>query len=361
MRPDSSLRPYDDAAHGENGLLPLLDSLPALPYPTCKESFTKDNVRVVLMKNATRPFRFGVQVAETPSAPRWAEQARRVEALGYDVLVMPDHIGIQLAYAPALAAAACATSRLRIGTLVLATDFRQAATVASETATLDLLSGGRYELGLGVGGSLLNDYALLGQPFETPGVRVGRFAESLAAIKRLLSAGPVTVTGQHVRLNGLVGFPRPVQQPAPPILVGAGGKRMLALAARQADIVSVLVAMSPTGVFDLSELRAEAIDAKIAWIREAAGDRFDQLELHALLQHLAITDNAAEAQAGLSRRWKINPEEVAASPYALLGTVDAIVAQLVTRRDRFGFSYYTVFDRDMEAFAPIIAALREKR
>lgn len=313
------------------------------------------------MERTTHPFRFGVQVAKADSGVGWADLARRTEALGYDVLVMPDHVGIQLAYAPALAAAACATTRLRIGTLVLATDFRQPASIASEAATLDLISGGRYELGLGVGGSLLADYAFIGLPFETPGIRVGRFKESLAAIKALFGEEPVTQAGQHVRLQGLVGFPRPVQRPYPPILIGAGGKRMLALAAREADIVSVLIAMSPEGQFDLSELRAEAIDAKMVWMREAAGDRFDQLELHVLLQHLAITDNAAEAQASLSRRWKINPEEVAASPYALLGTVDAIVAQLVTRRDRFGFSYYTVFDRDMEAFAPIIAALREKR
>lgn len=310
------------------------------------------------MERTMHPFRFGVQVAKADSGVGWADLARRAEALGYDVLVMPDHVGIQLAYAPALAAAACATSRLRIGTLVLATDFRQAATVASETATLDLLSGGRYELGLGVGGSLLNDYALLNQPFEAPGVRVGRFAESLATIKSLLGEGPVTVAGQHVRLNGLVGFPRPVQRPAPPILIGAGGKRMLALAARQADIVSVLVAMSPTGVFDLSELRAEAIDAKIAWMREAAGARFDQLELHALLQHLAITDDATQATATLAGRWGLTTEEVNESPYALIGSVEEIVAQLVARRDRFGFSYYTAFDRDMEAFAPIITALK---
>ncbi len=306
---------------------------------------------------ALRPFRFGVQVAAAADAPAWADQARRAEALGYDVLAMPDHVGIQFAYAPALAAAACATTRLRIGTLVLATDFREAATVASEAATLDLLSDGRYELGLGVGGSLRDDYAFLSRPFEAPGIRVGRFAERLAAIKALLGGGPVTAAGRHVHLNGLVGFPRPVQRPAPPILVGAGGKRMLALAAREADIVSVLVAMSPAGAFDLGELRAAAIADKLAWMRTAAGARFDEVELHVLLQRLAITDDPAPVLADLAGRWGLTPEEVAATPYALVGTVAAIAAQLITRRARFGFSYYTVFDRDMAAFAPVVAAL----
>ncbi len=309
------------------------------------------------MERTIRPFRFGVQVADATDAAVWAAQARRAEALGYAVLVMPDHIGIQFAYAPALAAVADATTRLRIGTLVLATDFRQPASIASEAATLDLLSGGRYELGLGVGGTLLADYTLLGQPFEKPGVRVGRFEESLHAIKRLFGEEPVTQEGTHVRLNGLVGFPRPVQRPTPPILVGAGGKRMLALAAREADIVSVLVAMSPEGKFDLGELRAGAIEGKLAWMRAAAGERFAQVELHILLQRRAITDDRNPVLADLAARWGLTTEEVAATPYALVGTVAEIAAQLVARRERFGFSYYTVFDRDMEPFAPIVAAL----
>jgi len=313
------------------------------------------------MERAIRPFRFGVQVAAAMNAAAWAAQARRAEALGYDVLVMPDHVGIQFAYAPALAAAACATTRLRIGTLVLATDFRQPAGIASEAATLDLLSGGRYELGLSVGGTLLDDYALLCQPFERPGVRVARFKESLHAIKRLFREEPVTEEGKHVRLNGLVGFPRPVQRPTPPILVGAGGKRMLALAAREADIVSVLVAMSPGGKFDLGDLRAGAIEDKLAWMRASDGERFAQVELHILLQRLAITDDAASVHTDLAGRWGLTPEEASDTPYALIGTVAEIAGQLVVRRERFSFSYYTVFDRDMEAFAPIIAALNEKR
>lgn len=313
------------------------------------------------MSEQAHLFRFGVQMAVAGSGTAWAEQARRAEALGYDILVMPDHIGIQLAYAPALAAAACATTRLRIGTLVLATDFRQPAAIAGDAATLDLLSAGRYELGLGVGGSLLADYDFIGLPFEAPGVRVGRFAEYLQVIKRLFTEEAVTYAGQYVSVSGLIGFPPPVQRPHSPILIGAGGRRMLTLGAHEADIVSILPSMSATGQFDLTELRAEAMETKVAWLRRAAGARFAQLELHLLLQRLAITEDAGEAAATIGDSWGLSEADVRASPFALIGTVAEIVEQLRARRQRFGLSYYTVFDRDMEAFAPVVAALAGRR
>jgi len=149
-----------------------------------------------------------------------------------------------------------------------------------------------------------------------------------------------------------------VQRPHPPILIGAGGPRMLALAAREADIVSVLVGMSPAGEFDLREVRATALDAKVALLRASAGDRFDRLELHLLVQQLAVGDEAIGAGAALANRWHLTPDEVTETPYALIGTVGEIAAQLLARRERFGFSYYTVRDRDMAAFAPVVAALR---
>ncbi len=304
-----------------------------------------------------RRFRFGVQVAAAGSGSAWAEQARRVEALGYDVLVMPDHIGIQWAYAPALAAAAAATTRLRIGTLVLATDFRDPVTVANEAATLDQISDGRYELGLGVGGSLLDDYAFLGRQFESPGVRVGRFIESVQAIKALFTEEPVSLVGQHVQLHELRGFPRPTQRPNPPILIGAGGPRMLAVAAREADIISILPSMSPAGQFALAEARVAVVEDKIALIRRVAGARFADLELHLLIQGVAITEQPNEDAARIAARLRLTTEEVLESPLFLLGTVDEIVATLWVRRERFGVSYYTIRDRDMERFAPVVAAL----
>lgn len=304
-----------------------------------------------------RRFRFGVQFATAESGVSWREEARRVEALGYDLLVMPDHVGIQWSYAPALAAAAGATTRLRIGTLVLATDFRQPAAIANDAATLDLISDGRYELGLGVGGSLLDDYRFLGQSFESPSVRVARFIETLGAVKRLFAEEPVSLAGQYVRLDGLRGFPRPVQRPHPPILVGAGGPRMLAVAAREADIVSILPAMSPEGQFALAEGRAAAIDAKVALIRRAAGPRFENVELHLLLQGVRVTDNPREEAAPIATRWGLTADDILESPYLLIGSVEEIAATLQARLDRFGISYYTVFDRDMEQFTPVLDLL----
>jgi len=304
-----------------------------------------------------RRFRFGVQVAEAPSGAVWAERARRVEALGYDLLVMPDHIGIQWAYAPALAAAASATTRLRIGTLVLATDFRDPVTVANDAATLDRLSDGRYELGLRVGGSLLADYRFVGREFEPPSVRVGRFIESVRVVKGLFAEGAVSFAGRHLRVHELIGFPRPVQRPHPPILIGAGGPRMLAVAAREADIVSILPAMSPTGQFALTEARAAALDDKVALIRRVAGARFADLELHLLVQGVAITAQPDEEAARIAARWGLTIEDIRESPLVLLGTVEEIVATLRARRARFGVSYYTIFDHDMERFAPVVAAL----
>lgn len=306
---------------------------------------------------AGRRFRFGVQVAATGSGSAWAEQARRVEVLGYDVLVMPDHIGIQWAYAPALAAAAAVTTRLRIGTLVLATDFRDPVTVANEAATLDLISDGRYELGLGVGGSLPDDYAFLGRQFESPGVRVGRFIESVQAVKGLFAEDPVSLAGRHVQVRELRGFPRPAQRPHPPILIGAGGPRMLAVAAREADIVSILPGMSPTGQFMDAEARAAALDDKIALIRRVAGVRFADLEFHLLIQGIAITEQPSEEAARIAARWGLTTEDIFESPLFLLGTVEEIAATLRVRRERFGVSYYTIRDRDMERFAPVVAAL----
>lgn len=307
-----------------------------------------------------RAFRFSVQVAEALSGTAWVERARRVERLGYDALVMPDHIGIQWSYAPVLAAAAAATTHLRIGTLVLATDFRQPIGIANDAATLDLISDGRYELGLGVGGSLLDDYSFIGRTLESPGLRVARFVESVATVKSLFAAEPFTFAGQFVQVRGLRGFPRPAQRPRPPILIGAGGRRMLAVAAREADIISILPGMSPQGEFVLAELRAEVMDAKIAIIRRTAGPRFVDLELHILLQAVNLTEQPQEEAASIAARWGLTAEEVRESPFALLGTVDDVAATLRARRERFGISYYTVFERDMEPFAPVVAALSRR-
>ena len=303
-----------------------------------------------------RPFRFGAHIRDGSSGTAWQEKARTVERLGYDILTMPDHFGTQLAYAPALMAAALATTTLRIGTLTLDNDFRHPSIVAGETATLDLLSDGRYELGLGAGW-MQTDYDRAGIPFDAPGTRVNRLIESVRIIKGLLGDQPVTYAGEQYTITDFPGFPKPIQRPHPPILIGGGGRRMLAFAAREADIVSVIPGLSAPNTLSLAELAAPVVDAKIARVREVAGERFASLELHALIQRVIVTDDRQRVVESLGAEWDIPADVAGDSPYLLIGTVGEIADTVRANRERFGFSYLTVFERDMDAFAPVLARL----
>ena len=307
---------------------------------------------------APHPFRFGVTVPTVLAAPAWAERARLIERLGYATLQVPDHFREQLAPVPALTAAALATTRLRVGGLVFCNDFRHPVVLAKEAATLDVVSGGRFELGLGAGW-LREEYDQAGIPFDAPGTRVDRLVESLAIVKGLLAGERVTFEGRFYTITGLEGRPRPVQQPHPPIVIGGGGRRMLTLAAREASIVSLVPgARRDGGGLDRADFAAAATRQKIAWVREAAGDRLAALELHTLIQAVVVTaDRAAAADQLAARFGGIARDLVLESPYVLLGTVAEICETLRERRDQYGISYITVFDRDAELFAPIVASL----
>jgi probable F420-dependent oxidoreductase len=306
-----------------------------------------------------RPFRFGVQSAQAASHEEWKAKAKRAEVLGYDILLMPDHLTDQFAIGPALALVAEATMTLRIGTFVLQNDLRHPALVAKEAATLDVLSDGRFELGLGAGGSLLADYELTGIPFDPPGMRVGRLEESLRIIKGLFAEEPLTFTGRHYTITSLGGFPKPMQRPHPPILVAGGGPRVLSLAAREADIVGILAPMLPSGgQFQMEASRAAAVTEQVELIRRVAGTRLPAIELNVLIQRVVVTEDVRRAREELSRQWApLSREEVGETPYLLIGTVDDIVATLRARRDRWGISYVVVFEWDMETFAPVVARL----
>ena len=307
---------------------------------------------------APHPFRFGVTVPAVLAGPAWAERARLVERLGYATLHVPDHFREQLAPVPALTAAALATTRLRVGALVFCNDFRHPVVLAKEAATLDVLSSGRFELGLGAGW-LRAEYDQAGIPFDAPGTRVDRLVESIAIVKGLLSGEPVTFQGRHYTIAGLEGRPRPVQQPHPPIVIGGGGRRMLTLAAREASIVSLVPgARRDGGGLDRADFSAAATRQKIAWVREAAGDRLGSLELHTLIQAVIVTADRAAALDQLAARFGgLSRDVIVDSPYVLFGTVDEIRDTLRRRREDYGISYVTVFDRDLEAFAPVVAAL----
>lgn len=285
--------------------------------------------------------------------------------MGYATFLIRDHFieppfGHQLAPLAALATVAAVTETLRIGTLVIANDYRPPVLLAKEAATLDLLSGGRFELGLGTG-FLRAEYEQAGIPFDLPGARVSRFAEALMVLKGLFADAPVTFSGQHYQLAEFDSFPKPLQRPHPPILVGAGGKRMLSLAAREADIIGILTTSTANGVLSTGPAprMAVAVTQQIDWIREAAGDRFDALELSAVPTIIVATDRERAAEIFIrSRGWHdVTAGDVLAMPTIFIGSVDEIVEQMRARRERYGFSYYVMSDAHMSAGAPIVARL----
>jgi probable F420-dependent oxidoreductase len=305
-----------------------------------------------------RPFRFGVQASTATNRSAWVELARRVEGYGYSTLTMPDHFTEQLAPVPALMAAADATSSLRVGALVLGNDYRHPVMLAKEMATIDVLSDGRLEIGLGAGWTR-TDYEQAGIAYDGAGVRIDRMVESIRVVKALLSPEPAHVIGEHYAVTGLAGYPKPVQQPWPPILMGGGGRRMLSVAAREADIVGINGTLA-AGIIDadaLASMRADAVDEKIGWVRDAAAERFGALEMNVRAFYVAVTEDRDGTLEHLAGGLGFSPEEVAATPFALIGTVAQIADDLEARRDRWGFSYVIVGPEDVDAFAPVVEEL----
>jgi probable F420-dependent oxidoreductase len=306
-----------------------------------------------------RPFRFGVNVWRAHSQAEWAEKARRIEALGYDTLSVPDHLADFFAPMPALVAAAAATTTLRLGTNVLNNDFRHPVLVAREAATVDLLSDGRLQLGLGAG-HMQSEYDEAGLGYDAGGTRVERLAEAVAVIKGLLAGEEVSFTGRHYRVAGHRIGPLPVQRPRPPILIGGNGRRLLMLAAREADIVGFSGVTFRAGgtAPDLSAWRAANVDARVRLVRESVGDRLEKPELSALVQRVVITDDRRAAAEELTKRWpQLTAENILQSPFVLIGTVDQLTEDLLARRERWGISYYITFEPYADALAPIVARL----
>ncbi len=310
------------------------------------------------MKHAAKPFRFGVQEHAASSGKAWRDRARLVESLGYQLLYLPDHFGEQLAPIAALMTAADATTTLRVGSLVFDNDYRHPVVLAKEVATLDLLSDGRFDFGLGAGWLAL-DYEQAGIPYDSPGVRIERMEEGLKIIKGLLAGGSFSFTGKHYRIIELEGYPLPVQKPHPPILIGGGGRRMLTLAAREADIVNVN--------FDLREGRvsrrvaqsgfAAATAEKLGWIKEAAGDRFEHIELGAWVFMANVTEGREAVAAAIATGFGAEARDVLDMPHFLIGTVDELVDDLRARRERYGFSFVVVPGESAEGFAPVVERL----
>jgi len=317
------------------------------------------------------PFRFGVQSFAASSAREWAERARSVEDLGYSVLSLADHyIGPgpaqeatshppqELAAVPAMAAAASATRSLRIACRVFCADYHHPIVLAKEAATLDLLSEGRLEIGLGAGW-LEGEYDAIGIPFERPGLRIAKLAEAVTILKQHMSDQPIEFDGKHFRVHGFDGRPKPVQKPHPPIMIGGGAPRILSLAGREADIVSFNFnnrsgVIGPDGV---QTSTAELTLEKVGWVKKAAGERFGELELEIGAYFTFVTDQSQAVSDGIGAAFGLTGEEMRAHPHALFGTVDTICDELVRRRELYGISYVTVNDIHMLDFAPVVAKL----
>ncbi len=308
-----------------------------------------------------KPFRFGVQLGAAATGTEWVELARRVESLGYAVATMPDHFTGQLAPMPALQAVLDATTTLRAGALVFDNDYKHPAILAKELASMDVLSNGRVEIGLGAGW-MISDYEQLGLPYDRPGVRIDRFVEGLAVVRGAMGQGPFSFDGEHYSITGYDGLPKPVQSPCPPILIGGGGKRVLSIAAREADIVGVNGTLDAgvIGPDAIATMTAGAVRSKVAIVADAAGERIGDIEMNIRTFFVSVTDDRAGRLAAMAGMISVEEDMIAQSPFALIGSSAKIVEDLLARRDEFGFSYVIIGAEDVESFAPVVAELAGK-
>ncbi|HEU5015115.1 MAG TPA: TIGR03621 family F420-dependent LLM class oxidoreductase [Roseiflexaceae bacterium] len=296
--------------------------------------------------SAQHPFRFGVVMGQASSVSEWVAKAREAESLGFSTVLMPDTLGQTWSPFPALAALATATTTIRLGTYVLANDMRNPVMVARESATLDVLSEGRFELGLGVGRpNAGDDYRKLGMQFESGAVRVARFAESLKIISALLGGWHASASGPHYAVADADIFPSPVQQPRPPILIAGARKRLLTLAGQHADIVALAVQPNADEA---------AVAEAIGWLRDAAGDRFEQIILNCNL--ITVGEKVA---SWIAARYggDISALRQSQSISVLMGSPDEMSQQLEERRARWGISYITLSEEFVDAFAPVVERL----
>jgi probable F420-dependent oxidoreductase len=319
----------------------------------------------------SRPFRFSVQAFETSSGRQWTDLARRAEDLGYSTLFTTDHYfgpgetsdasghrPVDVAPVAASMAAAAATSRLRVGCRVFCVDYHHPVVLAKELATLDMLSDGRLEVGLGAGW-VAAEYEGMGIPMDRPGVRIERLAEVVGLLKAHWSGEPLNVDGRYVHAHGFAGRPLPVQRPHPPIFIGGGSPKVLRLAGQLSDIVSINFnnAAGKLGSASVASSTLDATEAKIGWIREGAGDRFGEIELEIAAYFVAVRDDAADATAAMAKRFGVSPDQLAEHPHALIGSLEEVCEKLQKRRDQLGVSYINVAQRNLDEFAPVVARL----
>lgn len=299
---------------------------------------------------------FSIQIPMARDVDSWTEAVRRAEGSGFYSISVPDHLGPslpQLGPLAALGAAAAVSSRVRLAITVVNNDFRHPALLAKEIATLDVMSRGRVDLGLGAGW-LEEDYINTGiATWDPPGTRVDRLIESVALYKQLFGGEPVNFEGEHYRVRDFRSLPRPVQSPIP-IIIGGRGRRMLGMAAREAQIISILYATGAGGA------RLEAFEQQLGWIREAGGDARDDLQIGLRVpmgQILEPGGSAEGAAQSIGARLGLTAEEALASPFAVIGELSRIKDHLVQLAERYGISYITISDALAWQMIPVVEEL----
>jgi probable F420-dependent oxidoreductase len=328
--------------------------------------------------NDLNPFRFSLQCFNTDSPANWRKLISKTEDLGYSTFFLADHFLSQgealdstghppqmLAAMPAIAMALEQTSTLRVGCRVFCNDYRQPVITAKEAATMDYLSDGRLEFGIGAGW-IKNEYEAVNLPFDEFPVRFERFAEFVHAYKAFMSGEPLDIKGEHINWSGFYGTPSPVQKPYPPLMIGGGSKKILEFAGQEADIVSLNFnnragVLGPDG---MSSGLAEATARKINWIKNGAGDRFKEIELEIGAYNTIITDHQQPTAQAIGDALGMSAKDILEHPHCLIGDVDFICDELVRRRETYGISYIAVLDDGennmVEAFAPVVARLSGK-
>ena len=322
----------------------------------------------------SKPFRFAIQSFNASSGEEWANKVRRAEALGYSAFHLADHIigegpaltrsnhpEQNLAAIPAMAYAAAVTSTIKIGCRVFCIDYYDPVVLIKSAMTIDVLSGGRLELGLGAGW-LKDEYAAIGIDMDSPGTRIKRLGDVIEAVKAYASDEPIDLKNNTIQWSEFSGSPKPIQKPYPPLMIGGGAPKILGLAGREADIVSLNFNNSsgmigPAGV---NSSTADETARKIEWIKAGAGDRFDNLEIEVGAYFTFVMDDASPVLSNFAKMFGLSEDEMAAHPHALFGSVDQIVDELIRRRETYGISYITVGEDAMEPFAAVVAKLNGK-
>ncbi len=305
-----------------------------------------------------RPFRFGLSVGGTSGRDDFVATVKSAEASGFDVITSADHIGRRLAVLPMLAVAA-EISSLRISPMVMANDYRHPVLLAKDAATIDVLSDGRFELGIGTGW-IEEQYNAAGIRYDPPRTRVDRFEEAIAVIKGCWSGQPFSFNGEHYQLDQVT-CPRPIQRPHPPLLIAGAGRRMLRLAGQKADTVGIAPLTKGMAGFDefgtAVATSGDRIDAQLEWISETAGERFDEIELSVMAHHVEVTADIDEAVARLAAETHTTQPQVRGSPHLLIGPVEGLVETLLDHRERYGISYIVFLGDDLEAIRPVVEQL----